>query len=92
MCDPRDITAIAELRGKETNAPTITIFERVAGGIGLSERLYELSRELLEGVHEMVYNCPCSQGCPACIGPVVSTKESLVSLKKLTLRLAEVML
>ena len=92
MCDPRDITAIAELRGKETNAPTITIFERVAGGIGLSERLYEVSRELLAGVHEMIYSCPCTQGCPGCIGPVVSTKERLVSLKKLTLRLAEVLL
>ncbi len=47
MCDPRDVGVEAETRAKSTRAPTITFYDRVAEGLGLAERLYELHDELL---------------------------------------------
>lgn len=70
MCDPRDLSSLVESKSKETGGPTITFYDHVPEGIGLSGRLYELHDELLRGALELVRDCPCSDGCPACIGPV----------------------
>ena len=69
MCDPRDVGVEAETRAKSTRAPTITFYDRVAEGLGLAERLYELHDELLSGALELVESCGCQEGCPACVGP-----------------------
>jgi DEAD/DEAH box helicase domain-containing protein len=69
MCDPRDLGVEAETRSKMTRGPTITFYDRVAEGLGLSERLYELHHELLTGALELVESCGCREGCPACVGP-----------------------
>jgi len=70
MCDPRDIGSLVESRSKETGGPTITFYDEAAEGIGLSGRLYELHDELLRGALDLIRACPCTDGCPACIGPV----------------------
>jgi DEAD/DEAH box helicase domain-containing protein len=70
MCDPRDIGILAEIRSKETRGPTVTLYDVVPEGLGLSERLYELHTELLSGALDLVRACPCQDGCPACVGPV----------------------
>lgn len=72
MCDPRDIGSLVEAKSKETGGPTITFYDQVPEGIGLSGRLYELHDELLRGALDLVRNCPCAEGCPACIGPAGS--------------------
>jgi DEAD/DEAH box helicase domain-containing protein len=69
MCDPRDLGVEAEARSTTTRGPTITFYDRVAEGLGLSERLYELHDELLAGALELVESCGCREGCPACVGP-----------------------
>jgi DEAD/DEAH box helicase domain-containing protein len=70
MCDPRDLGQLVEVRSKATGGPTITLFDRVPEGLGLAERLYELHGELLAGALDLVRNCGCQEGCPACVGPV----------------------
>ena len=86
MCDPRDLSSLVESKSKETGGPTITFYDHVPEGIGLSGRLYELHDELLRGALELVRDCPCSDGCPACIGPVgADGGES----KGLTVKLAD---
>ena len=69
MCDPRDLGVVKEVRSASTDGPTITLYDRVPDGLGLSERLYELHHELLEGARDLIQSCSCSDGCPACIGP-----------------------
>jgi DEAD/DEAH box helicase domain-containing protein len=89
MCDPRDLGGVTELRSKETGSPTITIYDRLPEGLGFSERLFELQDQLLRGVLEMVRTCRCSDGCPACVGPVgIGGQE----VKDLTVQLAEALL
>ena len=69
MCDPGDIQVSAESMSPLTKSPTLVIYERVAAGVGFSARLYELHKELLEAALELVTDCPCRDGCPACVGP-----------------------
>jgi DEAD/DEAH box helicase domain-containing protein len=69
MCDPGDIEVSAESRNPLTQAPTIVIYERVAAGVGFSQRLFELHQELLFSALELVTDCRCRDGCPACVGP-----------------------
>ena len=70
MCDPRDLGVLTEVRAKETRSPTVTLFDRLPEGLGLSERLYELHFELLQGALDLVQGCSCLDGCPVCVGPV----------------------
>ena len=69
MCDPNDIQLIAESRSPITKAATIVIYERVAAGVGFSQRLFELRHELLTAALELVTSCTCRDGCPGCVGP-----------------------
>ncbi|HEY3234208.1 MAG TPA: DUF1998 domain-containing protein, partial [Polyangiaceae bacterium] len=49
--------------------PTVFLFDAHAGGVGLSERIYETATELLEQAGALIEGCPCRTGCPACVGP-----------------------
>ncbi len=69
MCDPGDIQVSAESHSPLTLAPTVVIYERVAAGVGFSRRLYELHDTLLAAALELVTDCRCRDGCPACVGP-----------------------
>ena len=69
MCDPSDIQVSAESRNPVTKAPTVVVYERAAAGVGFSQRLFELHDELLAAALELVADCRCRGGCPACVGP-----------------------
>jgi DEAD/DEAH box helicase domain-containing protein len=49
--------------------PAIVLYDQAPGGIGLSQRLYELHDELLKRAKELISSCACNDGCPSCIGP-----------------------
>lgn len=89
MCDPRDIGAHVELRSAEYKCPTITLYDRVPDGLGLSERLYAHSAELLRGALDLVSQCQCEDGCPVCVGPVGIGGQQV---KEMTQRLIQVLL
>ena len=57
------------IRDRVTRAPTVVIYERVPAGVGFSERLFALHDELLAAALELVRDCQCRSGCPACVGP-----------------------
>jgi DEAD/DEAH box helicase domain-containing protein len=83
MCDPRDLGAVAEVRSVTTRLPTVTVYEMYPGGVGYSNRMYELHRELLEHAAALVRDCQCLAGCPSCVGPlhlVEGAKEACLRL------------
>ena len=83
MCDPRDLGSVAEVRSVTTRLPTVTIYEVYPGGVGFAPRLYELHRELLDDAASLVRDCPCTAGCPSCVGPlhlVEGAKEACLRL------------
>jgi DEAD/DEAH box helicase domain-containing protein len=66
----RGARSAVQMRAKGTRAPTITLYDRTPDGLGLAPRLYELHSELLQGALDLVRECACIDGCPACVGPV----------------------
>jgi DEAD/DEAH box helicase domain-containing protein len=49
--------------------PGIVIYDDVPGGIGFSQKLFELHDELMQRALELVLECKCKDGCPSCVGP-----------------------
>ena len=88
MCDARDLGVSVDLRGKETGSPTITFYDNVAEGMGLSDELYASLPRLLSSAASLIRDCPCAAGCPACVGPVA---PGAGPVKKAALRLAEIL-
>jgi DEAD/DEAH box helicase domain-containing protein len=90
MCDPLDIGMNSDPHASYADGkPAIVIYDQVPAGIGFSERLYELHVELVRSALELVYACPCSDGCPSCVGPGGESgsggkREALALLKALT--------
>jgi DEAD/DEAH box helicase domain-containing protein len=68
--------------------PTIFVYERAVAGLGFCTRLYELHEELLSAARELIRWCPCRDGCPACVGPVLEDATVFLPTK----RLAQVLL
>ena len=93
MCDPGDLGYLVEPLAPHTQLPTILLYDQAPGGIGLSERLFDLQPTLLEAARETVSACPCAYGCPACVGPVTEGAEALDwDAKALTLALLDALL
>ncbi len=86
MCDPRDLGTVVEVRSRQTKGPSITLYDRLPEGLGLSERLYDLHAELLIAARELITGCGCQDGCPVCVGPA---GPGGAEVKALTLQLLE---
>jgi DEAD/DEAH box helicase domain-containing protein len=69
MCDPKDLNAVAQVRSPFTGTPTVFLYERHPGGVGLAEGLYAAHSSLLAAALELAQRCPCADGCPSCVGP-----------------------
>ncbi|MDF2923389.1 MAG: yprA [Paenibacillaceae bacterium] len=70
MCDPMDIRVVPQVRAVHNKQPTVFFYDRYPGGIGLSERLYDVHGTLLRQAGAMIAGCGCLSGCPACVGPI----------------------
>ena len=79
MCAPQDVNVVYHVKDPFTHKPTIYLYDSVPGGIGLSDRIYEMDRALLERAREMLLACPCADGCPGCVGAAAGSgaKETL---------------
>ncbi len=53
--------------------PNIFIYDNYPGGIGFSRPLYEMHGLLIERTRELIAGCPCTSGCPSCVGPEGNT-------------------
>ncbi|MEE8408920.1 MAG: DEAD/DEAH box helicase [Myxococcota bacterium] len=51
--------------------PTIFLYDRFPGGVGLAARLFEERDTLVRRARRLIEGCDCDDGCPACIGPGV---------------------
>jgi DEAD/DEAH box helicase domain-containing protein len=71
MCDPRDLGVLAQVQAPFTGRPTVYVYDAVPGGVGLTERLFTLTDQLVRACREAVDSCGCSDGCPACVGPAI---------------------
>ncbi len=70
MCDPMDIRVVPQVRAVHNKLPTVFFYDRYPGGVGLSERLYEVHGQLMTQAKGLIASCSCLSGCPACVGPI----------------------
>ncbi len=69
LSDPQDIGVISQIMGKLSTKPMIYIFDKYPGGVGFSEKIFEIFKDILLASKDLVEGCKCTSGCPACIGP-----------------------
>ncbi len=70
MCDIGDLGLHSDPQSSLVNGkPAVILYDMIPGGIGLSERLYEIHDDLMARGRELVEACGCEDGCPSCIGP-----------------------
>jgi DEAD/DEAH box helicase domain-containing protein len=77
MCDRTDIHVVPQMKAPHSGMPTIFLYDRYPGGIGLSEAVFERYDEIMEEVKYLVERCPCENGCPSCIGVIEASNHSV---------------
>ncbi|MER2071938.1 MAG: DEAD/DEAH box helicase [Psychrobacillus sp.] len=82
-CDSKDIHVVPQVKSVNVEKPTFFMYDSYPGGIGLSERMFDLWNDLVPKVTEQVASCPCTGGCPACIG----AQDAENNLKKEVIKL-----
>jgi ATP-dependent helicase YprA (DUF1998 family) len=50
--------------------PRIFVYDNYPGGIGLSEPLFSMRRDVVDRTRGLIAGCPCESGCPSCVGPL----------------------
>jgi DEAD/DEAH box helicase domain-containing protein len=70
MCDVRDLGVYSDPQSPLADGnPAIVLYERIPAGIGFSQRLFEIHRDIISNANQLVNNCQCKDGCPSCVGP-----------------------
>jgi DEAD/DEAH box helicase domain-containing protein len=90
MCDYADIDVFYESNSDLAGGEAICIFyDLIPFGIGLSQNFFKSFNQLIPEFLQHIRQCPCVQGCPACVGPVmefsVGVKEETIYLLSLLL-------
>jgi DEAD/DEAH box helicase domain-containing protein len=97
MVDPRDIGHTLGDRKSADSAPskgqtgpgfdpTLFLYDRMPGGVGLAPRLFEQREELLARTLQLLQGCSCERGCPSCVGPqLVAAATPVASRRELAL-------
>ncbi|MCY4625140.1 MAG: DUF1998 domain-containing protein, partial [Chloroflexi bacterium] len=67
LCDRADIGGVSTPIHPDTGQPTVFIYDGYPGGIGIAERGFEAIEALWRTTLQAVEECPCSEGCPACV-------------------------
>jgi DEAD/DEAH box helicase domain-containing protein len=73
QAEESDLTGRAAQPHAGADEPRIFVYDNYPGGIGFSEPLYGMHRELLERTRDLIASCGCERGCPTCVGPVGMT-------------------
>ena len=83
QCDRRDVHVVPQVKSPHNDLPSFFIHDSYPGGIGISDRIFDLWQPLLEKAQQHVSECPCLDGCPSCIGAqdaAISMKSHVVKL------------
>jgi len=67
FCDWSDLAGASSEGDAYCDSPALIIYETQRKGIGLSEAIFNSIESLLGAALNRLQNCPCEDGCPACI-------------------------
>ncbi len=67
LCDRFDVAGISYPRHPQLGLAAVFFYDAHPGGVGLVPSVFDRVEALLEATLEMVRDCPCESGCPACV-------------------------
>jgi DEAD/DEAH box helicase domain-containing protein len=67
MCDRWDIGGLSTNVHPQTGRPTVFVYDGHAGGVGITERGFEVFEGWVRDTAAMIAGCPCTDGCPSCV-------------------------
>jgi DEAD/DEAH box helicase domain-containing protein len=67
MCDRWDIGGLSTNLHFQTGRPTIFVYDGHAGGVGITERGFDVFEGWVGDTAKMLEGCPCESGCPSCV-------------------------
>lgn len=68
MCDRADILVTSRIKDPQLHRAAIYIADNIPGGVGLAEGAFEINKSLVRTALDALDSCPCTSGCPACVG------------------------
>jgi len=67
MCDRWDIGGLSTNIHFQTGRPTVFIYDGHSGGVGITQRGFEMFEGWVLDTAQMLEGCPCADGCPSCV-------------------------
>ncbi|MDB5084092.1 MAG: ATP-dependent helicase, partial [Bacilli bacterium] len=87
--DPLDLHVVPQRKAVHSGLPTIFLYDRYPGGIGLSEQAYQDMDVILADAERLIRSCPCEAGCPSCTGAADDGSEKRLALALLAVARGE---
>ncbi len=69
MCDTMDIGTTMDPRA--AGSPSVFVYDKYPGGLGFSQKAFEMIAKLMQGACDLITSCACEAGCPSCVGAPV---------------------
>ncbi|MBP2408830.1 DEAD/DEAH box helicase [Brachybacterium fresconis] len=66
-CDRWDIGGVSAAQHEDTGEPTIFVYDGAPGGAGFAERGADDAAAWVRATADMIAECGCEAGCPACV-------------------------
>lgn len=66
-CDRWDIGGLSAAQHEDTGEPTIFVYDGAPGGAGFAERGADDAAAWVRATADMIAECSCAAGCPACV-------------------------
>ncbi|MBD8070186.1 DEAD/DEAH box helicase [Bacillus sp. PS06] len=76
MCDSNDVHVVPQIKATHSGLPTIYLYDRYPGGIGLADEIYKRVDEVIASAIILIKKCPCEDGCPSCIGNEIEARHA----------------
>ena len=67
QCDRADIGGLSTNAHPDTKQATVFVYDGVPGGVGIAQVGYEQAEEWWQQTRALLNECPCAEGCPACV-------------------------
>lgn len=67
MCDRQDVGGLSTPNHADTGKPQVFLYDGFPGGVGITEKIFDLLPELWEATLRTIQECPCEAGCPSCV-------------------------
>ena len=67
MCDRWDIGGLSTNVHFQTGRPTVFVYDGHSGGVGITQRGFDVFESWVEDTAKLLAGCPCQHGCPSCV-------------------------